>query len=105
QQAQLAEARRVEAISRFMFSLFDSVTPDQRQGEDFTVARLLDIGASRAVTELKGDVASLHEVLHRIADTQRALRRVDDAKRTLSLMEADLANRGPAPRLALDALH
>lgn len=103
QQAQLAEARRLEAISRFMLGLFDSVTPDQRQGEDFTVASLLDIGARRAVAELDDDAASLHEVLHRIADAQQALRLIEGARRTLALIEADLDRRGADPVLALDA--
>ena len=87
-QARLAEAERSESMSRFMLDLFDSVTPDARQGEAFTVAQLLEIGSERATRVFANDPASLHQVLLKISRTQLTLHQLDAVTANLETLQS-----------------
>ncbi len=71
--ARLQAASKAESISRFMLDLFDSVTPDSRGGDAFSVNMLLTNGMERAESELLDQPEVFHEVMHKIAQTYLAL--------------------------------
>ncbi len=94
----LQAASKADSLSRFMLNLFDSVTPDSRAGEAFSVNMLLAAGMDRAERELLDEPEVFHQVMHKIAQTYLSL-----GDKT-GVMEAAETIAQYAPLLADDSL-
>jgi len=57
------EARRAEAVTRFMTSLFDAATPSAAQGRTISIPRMLDSASERIDGELRDQPEVQQEVL------------------------------------------
>lgn len=81
------EARKAEAVKDFLKSLFAASDPAEAQGKERTARQLLEDGARRIETELKGQPEVQSEVARLVAGVYRELGEYDHAA---PLLRADL---------------
>jgi serine/threonine-protein kinase len=80
----LAEARKAQAITAFVTSLFEAVDPARARGTEPTARELVDAGAARLSSELQDEPAVRGEIASLLGDLYG---RLDDNDRALALLQ------------------
>jgi len=81
--ARLVEARRAEAIQRFLVELFGEVDPERALGREVALREMVDRGAARLATELAGQPRARAELLLTLGTVYRRLAHYEPAERLL----------------------
>lgn len=79
-----AEARKAQAVTDFVTSLFESVDPARARGTEPTARELVDAGAARLATELQGEPAVRGAIASLLGDLYG---RLDHNDRSLDLLQ------------------
>ncbi|MBZ0100655.1 MAG: serine/threonine-protein kinase [Thermoanaerobaculia bacterium] len=82
--ARLAEAERAEAIQEFLLGLFGEVDPERSLGREVPLREIVDRGAVRLESELRGQPRARAELLLTLGTIYRRLALYDEAERLLA---------------------
>jgi len=105
--ARLAEARRAEAIQRFLVDLFAEIDPERSRGREVPLREVVDRGAARLATELAGQPRARAELLLTLGTVYRRLALYAEAERLLAeaaaITRVEFGERSPEAARALAA--
>ncbi len=106
--ARLAEARRAEAIQRFLVELFAEVDPERALGREVPLREVVDRGAARLATELGDQPRAREELLLTLGTVYRRLALYEPAEEllteALALARVEFGERSPEAGRVLVAL-
>jgi serine/threonine-protein kinase len=106
--ARLAEARRAEAIQRFLVELFGEIDPERALGREVPLREVVDRGAARLATELGDLPRARAELLLTLGTVYRRLALYEQAERllteALAIARREFGERSPEAARVLVAL-